>query len=75
MIAVFFFILTLVLAYAPCDGANTNCRKCPLVKCAVNTPEQCKNDEEFIERDGYCHCCDTCVPREGRKTMSILIIV
>lgn len=42
-------------------AAVNNCRKCPLVKCVVVTPADCKSNELFVKRDGYCHCCDACV--------------
>lgn len=65
------FKCTVVLAVAAfsglvCLGVKGSCDKpCPLVKCVVVEPDDCKPDELFVSRDGLCYCCDTCVNKAG----------
>lgn len=42
------------------------CRMCPLVNCLRITHSDCKDNEIFVPRDGYCNCCDSCLGKTGR---------
>lgn len=66
----------LIIIFSLCLTAipvNSICKKCPVVRCVVVTPEDCKSNEVFVRRDGYCHCCDACVKRECQPNLCALV--
>lgn len=61
-------VLALVLRHCSAEVKSCSSSKCSLVKvsCLYVEPKDCKSNEVFVPRDGYCYCCDTCVPKTGR---------